>query len=206
MATSAEIFRKPADAQHPIHELIRERWSPRAFSDQPVEKEKLHSLFEAARWAASAGNLQPWYFLFATSENAEEHARFASTLNERNIIWAEQAPVLVLIVAKLYEVPGKERLSFYDTGMAVGNLVTQAIELGLTTHQMGGFSAEKAREELHIPEGYEPLTVMAVGYPGDPETLPDHLREREVAPRVRKTLDEFVFEGGWGQAAPDAKA
>jgi len=86
MATNAEIFRKPADAQHPIHDLIRERWSPRAFSDQPIEKKKLHSLFEAARWAASGGNLQPWYFLFATSENAEEHARFASILNESNVV------------------------------------------------------------------------------------------------------------------------
>ncbi len=203
--TTTNILRKPAETQHPIHELISERWSPRAFSSQPVEKEKLHSLFEAARWAASGGNMQPWHFLFATNENAEDHARFVSILNERNAVWAQHAPVLILVVAKLYEMPGKEYLSLYDTGMATGNLVTQAVELGLNTHQMGGFSAEKAREELHIPAGYEPITVIAVGYPGNHETLPDHLREREVAPRTRKSINDFVFEGGWAQPAPDAE-
>jgi len=204
--TSIEIFRKPADADHPIHDLIRERWSPRAFSSRPVEKEKLHSLFEAARWAASGGNQQPWNFLFATSEHPEEHARFASILFEGNSRWAQQAPVLILTVAKLYDVPGKEHISYYDTGMAASNLVTQAIELGLNTHQMGGFSVEKAHEELNIPEGYTPLTMIAVGYPGTPETLPDDLRERELAPRTRKALTDFVFEGRWAAPAPDAEA
>ena len=202
--TSTEVVRNPASAGHPIHELIRERWSPRAFSDRPVEREKLHSLFEAARWAASAANQQPWHFIFATKEHPEEHARFVSTLAELNIVWAQQAPVLILIAAQRYEFPGKEFTSYYDTGMAVGNLVTQAVELGLNTHQMGGFDPEKAREVLNIPEGYDPITVMAVGYPGSPEMLPDKLREREVAPRTRKPLIDFVFEGGWNHPAPDA--
>jgi nitroreductase len=202
--TSTEVFRNPANTDHPVHDLIRERWSPRAFADRPVEREKLHSLFEAARWAASAGNQQPWFFIFVTREHPEEFAQFASILFERNMVWAQEAPVLILITARLYEAPGKEYVSYYDTGMAAANLAMQAVGLGLNTHQMGGFDSEKAREVLHIPAGYDPITVMALGYPGSPETLPDHLREREIAPRTRKPLEDFVFENGWDQPAPDA--
>jgi nitroreductase len=197
--TSIVPFRKPADNHHPIHDLIRERWSPRAFADRPVEAEKLASVFEAARWAASASNQQPWYFLFATKEDSETHARFVSTLWEGNVRWAQQAPVLILVVAKHYEFPGKERASLYDVGMAAGNLVTQAVNLGLTTHQMGGFDANKAIELLHIPTGYEPLAMMALGYPGNPDALPDDLRKREIAPRARKPISEFVFAGQWDE-------
>jgi nitroreductase len=195
--TTVVPFRKPTDNRHPIHDLIRERWSPRAFADRSVEPEKLASVFEAARWAASAGNMQPWYFLFATKEDQEAHARFVSLLWERNVRWAQYAPVLILVVAKHYEFPGKERASFYDVGMAAGNLVTQAVDLGLTTHQMGGFDANKAVETLHIPAGYEPLAMIALGYPGDPDALPEDLREREIAPRTRKPLNGFVFAGQW---------
>jgi nitroreductase len=200
--TNIEAYplRKPADASHPIHELISERWSPRAFADRSVEREKLYSLLEAARWAASAGNQQPWYFLVGTKEHAENHARLAATLWERNILWAQYAPVLILVVAKLYDRPGKELTSFYDVGMAVGNLVTQAVDLGLVTHQMAGFDAEKARETLGIPEGYQPLAMIALGYLGTPDGLPDDLRKRELAPRSRKPLEEFVFEGQWEQS------
>jgi nitroreductase len=200
--TNIEAYplRKPADASHPIHELISERWSPRAFADRSVEREKLYSLLEAARWAASAGNQQPWYFLVGTKEHAENRARLAATLWERNILWAQYAPVLILVVAKLYDRPGKELTSFYDVGMAVGNLVTQAVDLGLVTHQMAGFDAEKARETLGIPEGYQPLAMIALGYLGTPDGLPDDLRKRELAPRSRKPLEEFVFEGQWEQS------
>lgn len=193
-------LRKPADASQPIHDLIRERWSPRAFADRLVEREKLCSLLEAARWAASAGNQQPWYFVVGTKENAKNHARLVATLWDRNVLWAQYAPVLILVVAKLYDRPGKEYTSFYDVGMAVGNLVTQAVDLGLVTHQMGGFDANKAREALGIPEGCQPLAVIALGYPGNLDVLPDDLRERELAPRSRKPLEEFVFEGHWEQS------
>lgn len=205
MATNIEVpFRKPADADHPIHDLISERWSPRAFSDQLVEVETLHSLFEAARWAASTANWQPWNFLFATKEHAEDHARIVETLSSNNAGWANEAPVLIVSVARLYEIAGKEHNSYYDVGMAVENLVIQAGHLGLVIHQMGGFDADKARTLLHIPEGYTPLTVIALGYPGSPDKLHPVLRERELAPRTRKPLDEFVFEGTWQQPALDA--
>ena len=196
---TAPVLRKPAEAEHPIHDLIRERWSPRAFADRPVAQGTLHSVLEAARWAASAANQQPWSFVVATREDAEAHARMVSTLMEGNVRWAQHAPVLILVVAKLYERPGKEHISFYDVGMAVGNLVTQASHLGLVTHQMGGFHADTAREVLGIPAGYEPLAVIALGYPGDHEALPEDLRERELAPRSRKLQREFVFAGRWGE-------
>jgi nitroreductase len=199
MTTTAAALRKPAEASHPIHPLIAERWSPRAFDDRPVEHAKLLSLLEAARWAPSGANMQPWHFVVATKEHPEEHERLVATLAEGNARWARHAPVLILVVAKLYERPGKEYVGYYDTGMAVGNLLAQAVDLGLVTHQMGGFSAEKARETLGVPAGYEPIAVLALGYPGDAATLPDDLREREQAPRTRKPLDEFVFEGSWGQ-------
>lgn len=194
-------LRKPADASHPIHDLISERWSPRTFADRPVEREKLYSILEAARWAASAANQQPWHFIIATKENTDDHERLVATLWDLNIRWAKHAPVLILVVAKLYDRPGKEYTSFYDAGMAVGNLVTQAVDLGLVTHQMGGFDPDKARATLGIPQGYQPLAMIALGYPGTPDVLPDDLREREHAPRHRKSLEEFVFEGRWEQSA-----
>jgi len=197
-------LRKPADTHHPIHELLSERWSPRTFADKPVEREALHSLFEAARWAASAANQQPWSFLFATKEHTEDYAHFTSLLWERNAIWTSSAPVLVLAVARLYDRPGKEYYSYYDAGMATANLLTQAVALGLVTHPMGGFDADKAKAELNIPAGNEPLVMIALGYPGAPDQLPEPLRERELAPRTRKPLAEFVFEGHWQQSAPDA--
>jgi nitroreductase len=205
MATTPPIesFCKPAVTDHPVHDLIRERWSPRAFSDLPVEQAKLQSLFEAARWAPSAGNQQPWHFLFATKENPEAHTRFANILFERNTLWAQHAPVLILTVVKLYDRPGIEHTSYFDAGMAVGNLLIQAVDLGLMTHQMSGLDRDKAIAELNIPEGFVPHTMIAIGYPGTPDKLPDDLREREILPRQRKTLQEFVFEGSWQQPTPD---
>ena len=196
-ATSTKTAIKPADAEHPIHELIRERWSPRAFADRLVDRATLDSIFEAARWAPSANNRQPWHFIVATAEQRADHARLAATLSERNYRWARHAPVLILVVAQLYPQPGKEQASLYDVGLAVGNLMTQAVDLGLVTHQMGGFNAQKARETLGIPQGYMPVVMVALGYQGSREVLPDDLREREGAPRTRKPLAEFVFDGQW---------
>jgi len=194
---------KPAQTGFPIHELLRRRWSPRAFSDRPVEPQKLRSLLEAARWAPSSYNEQPWAYLVATREDPEEHARMLSVLVEGNMAWAQRAPVLMLSLARLhFERNGKpNRHAFHDVGLATAQLVTQATALGLVVHQMAGFHAEKARELFGIPEDWEPVAAIALGYPGEPESLPESLRQREFAPRTRKPLEQFIFTGRWGQTS-----
>ena len=191
---------KPADTQYPIHDLLRHRWSPRAFDDRPIEPEKLRSLFEAARWAPSSNNGQPWRFIAATKEHKTEYDRLFNCLVEGNQKWAYRAPVLILSVASLnFEDDAKpNRHAFHDTGMAVENLVLQATALGLAAHQMAGFDVEKARADLQIPLGYEPVAMIAVGYPGDLASLPDRLREREQQPRSRQPISEWTFSGQWG--------
>jgi nitroreductase len=194
---------KPAPTQYPIHDLLRRRWSPRAFHDRPVEPEKLRSLFEAARWAPSSNNEQPWRFLVTMKENRTEYDRLFSCLVEGNQIWAHHTPTLLLSVAKLqFEDGSPNRHALHDTGMAVGNLVLQATALGLVAHQMAGFRVDEARANCQIPEGYEPVAMIAVGYPGDPALLSDRLRAREAQPRVRKPLTEFVYSATWEQLPP----
>ncbi len=191
---------KAADTQHPIHDLLKRRWSPRAFSDRPVEAEKLRMLFEAARWAPSSNNEQPWRFIVATKDDETEWNRLFACLLEGNRKWAYRAPLLILSAAGLNfeDDSTPNRHAFHDTGMAVENLVLQATALGLATHQMAGFDGEKARADLKIPSGYEPVAMIAVGYPGDPASLSDRLREREWQPRVRRPISEWTFSGLWG--------
>jgi nitroreductase len=198
------VPKKTAETSTPIHELIRERWSPRAFANRPVEPEKLRSLFEAARWAASSFNGQPWYFIVATKGDAANYKKVLDSFVEFNQGWAKDAPVLALSVAKLkFDHNGEpNRHAYHDVGQAAANLALQAHALGLALHQMAGILPEKARELFEIPEGYEPVAGMALGYPGDPHNLPDQLRERELAPRERKPLDSFVFTGKWGKVSP----
>jgi len=194
---------KLADTQYPVHDLIQKRWSPRAFSDRPVESEKLLSLLEAARWAPSSYNYQPWSFIVATKDDSSEYDRLLSILVEFNQGWAKQATVLIVAVAKVLNDDGKvNRHAFHDVGLAIENLTLQATALGLSVHQAGGFDVEKARVTYQIPEGYEPVTFVILGYAGDPQSLADGLRERELAPRVRKPLQEFVFTGQWGSVSP----
>ena len=195
---------KPAPADYPIHELLSRRWSPRAFSDKPVEPEKLRSLFEAARWAPSSFNEQPWSFIVATKQNSEDHARLLSCLIEKNQQWAQRAPVLMVSVAKLnFEKTGKvNRHAFHDIGLAAGMVVVQATALGLVVHQMAGFAAEKVRQTYGVPEGFEPVTAIAVGYPAAADVLPEAFRARELGPRTRKPISSFVFDGRWGEPSP----
>lgn len=201
---------KPAPADHPIHEILRERWSPRAFDRRrPVPREVLLSLLEAARWAPSANNEQPWSFVVGTREDPATFQRILACLNPRNQRWAAHAPVLLLTVThRVAEASGRpNRHAYHDLGLAVAQLTLQAVAQGLAVHQMAGFNPEVAREAFGIPDGWDPVTVVAVGYPGSPEELPEDLRERELAPRRRKPLAAFVFTGRWGQPAaflPDA--
>jgi nitroreductase len=195
---------KPAQTEHCIEDLIARRWSPRAFEARPVEPEKLKSLFEAARWAPSSNNEQPWRFLAATRDNQQDYDKLFSCLSEGNAKWVFRAPVLMLSVASLlFEDDGKpNRHALHDTGMAVENFVLQATALGLQAHQMAGYDAEKARRECQIPTGFEPVAMIAVGYPGDPAMLPGYLRERELKPRERQPIEEFVFSASWGRPSP----
>lgn len=194
---------KPADTQYSIHDLLRRRWSPRAFDDRPIELEKLRSLFEAARWAPSSNNEQPWRFLVATKENQAEYGRLFNCLVEGNQKWALRAPVLLLSVAKLeFEDGLPNRHALHDTGMAAENLVIQATALGLVAHQMAGFRVDQARTDCQIQNDYEPVAMIAIGYPGDPALLSDRLRAREVQPRARKPVNEFVYSTTWGQSSP----
>jgi nitroreductase len=196
-------LKKPAETSAPIHDLIRHRWSPRAFDARAVEPEKLRGLFEAARWASSSYNAQPWYFIVGTKDDPESYNRVLDSFVEFNQGWAKQAPVVALSVAKLKFDDGKpNRHAFHDVGQASANLTIQAEALGLSVHQMAGIDPEKARKLFNIPADYEAVAGIALGYAGDPASLPEELRKRELAPRQRKPLDSFVFSGQWGKGSP----
>ena len=191
-------MQKPAPTAYPIHDFLRNRWSPRAFSSQPIETETLLSLFEAARWSPSGVNLQPWSFIVTFQSDPEPYARLLQTLSPNNLSWAKAAPVLVLTVVQREYEPGKPINSgLYDLGQSVAHLTFQASAQGISVHQMGGFDRPKARELFNLPEGYDPATVLALGYAGDPDQLPGEMRERELGPRTRKPLGDFVFNGAW---------
>jgi nitroreductase len=202
------IMEKLAETQVPIHEVIGRRWSPRAFAPRSVEPEKLVSVFEAARWAASASNEQPWAFVVATSDDPKNYEAMLGVLVDFNRGWANQAPVLILTLAhSQFEKDGRpNRHAFYDLGQAAANLSLQATALGLVTHPMAGFDAEAARQRFAVPAGWEPVSVIALGYPGDPDSLNETLRQRELAQRKRKPLPSLVFSGTWGNPAPIAES
>ena len=202
------VMEKPADTQFPIHDLLSRRWSPRAFAERSVEPEKIQRLFEAARWASSCFNEQPWGFIIALADQPVEHAKLLSCLVEGNQVWAKQAPLLIITLAKLnFDHHGQpNRHAMHDVGLAVGNLVVQATAMDLVVHQMAGILPDMIRTCYSLPSGYEPVTGIALGYPGDPRTLPTEIRERELASRSRKPLQEFVFSKTWGQAPDILKA
>jgi nitroreductase len=199
-------MKKPAPNDFPVHHLIRNRWSPRAFSDKAIPRDVLQSLFEAARWAPSSNNEQPWAYLVATHDDKESFAKMLSVLVEFNAHWAKSAPVLAIAVAELAFAKNNtpNRNAQYDTGAASALLSVEATAHGLAVHQMAGFDPEKARQIFGIPSGWEAIAVLAIGYPGEPDSLPQPLRDREVAPRTRKPLSEFVMAGDWGHTAPFA--
>ncbi len=193
----------PAITSQPINNLSGNRWSPRAFLDKPVETEKLISMFEAARWSASGGNEQPWRFIIGVNHN-ETWQKIFDTLNAGNQEWNSHVPVLILAIGyKISSWDGNESGYFkYDTGQAVAHLSLEAMHQGLYVHQLGGFSVERASELFDIPATCEALTVISVGYLGDPLSLPGKLKERELQERKRKDLSEFVFSGKFGETSP----
>ena len=197
-----------ADAQnlevgHPVLDVIRSRWSPAIFSPRTVDPDKLLSILEAARWAPSSYNAQPWSFLVARKEQPEEFARMLSCLVPGNVVWAQHVGVLIVSVAKLqFDHNGTpNRHALHDTGIATGFLMLQAASLGIMTHGMAGFDPAKTRELYGIPESHEAVAVLGLGYPGDDTDSPEELRKRN-ARRPRRTLEQFVFAGRWGQPLP----
>jgi len=193
---------KQASATEEVLPAMRSRWSPRAFSSRSVSPADLRKVFEAARWAPSSGNEQPWRFIVGL-QGSDTFNKILSSLAEANQLWASKAPVLILGVAKK-DFSNNNRpnpYALFDLGSASGFLVLQAAANALSAHQIGGFSKDAARAALGIPETFELGSVIALGYQGEPSTLPnEQLLNREIAPRSRKSLDEIVLSG-WGVPA-----
>jgi nitroreductase len=192
---------KKAPAADHVLPVVLHRWSPRAFADKPVSDADLKTIFEAVRWVPSSFNEQPWRFIVG-KQGSEAYAKILGSLVEFNQMWASKAPVLILGAAltKFSHNGAHNGSALYDLGAAAGTLVLQAAELGLVTHQMAGFDHNKAREAFGIPEEYHLGAVIALGYQGEPATLPhEQMLKQEVSPRTRKELNEFVLSG-WGEA------
>ncbi|HEX9677338.1 nitroreductase family protein [Nitrososphaera sp.] len=191
---------KTAVTDYPVSELIAKRWSARAFSERPVENEKIMSLFEAARWAASSYNEQPWRFILFTAEDKGRLEDARSILSEGNS-YARKAPVLMCVVAKktLTHNGADNGKYLHDAGAATAYMFLEAYNQGLAMHVMGGFDGQKARQLFEIPEGFDPVTMVAVGYYGDPEQLAEPAKEKEMAARTRRPVSETVFAGMWGK-------
>lgn len=185
-ASEAKQYRK---ADYEIDEAFLERWSPRSFQEKEVAEEDLMSVFEAARWAPSAMNMQPWRFIIARTE--EDRERFHSFVMDGNRKWCEKAPVLALIISDK-----EDATHAFDTGAAWGFLSLQARRNGLITHAMGGFYKDQARETLGIPEEYEIQALVAIGYQDEKEKLEEEMQKREQ-PSPRRPVEESIMEGSF---------
>lgn len=188
------INTKPASTDYPIMDVIANRWSPVIYSERKVEQETVESLLEAARWAPSSFNEQPWSYVVGYKGD-ENHQKIGETLADGNA-WAKDAPVLMISVAKTFfdHKHNPNRHYMHDTGMATMNLVLQATEMDLVTHQMAGFDVDKTRELFNIPGDYEPGSVIVIGYAGDVDSAPDDMKERDSASRQRKNLGDLYWK------------
>ncbi len=189
-----EIVVNRANTDHPVSEIIAKRWSARAFSTRPVEFSKLLSILEAARWAPSSRNEQPWRYIVFTNDNPEMLIKAQSVLKEIND-YAKRAPILICaITKKTYSENGNpNRLHFHDLGAANENMFLEAFNQGLIMHEMGGFDVQKARDIFSVPEDYEVGIMIAIGYQDTYHVLPERLRQKAFTPRVRKPLSEIIF-------------
>jgi nitroreductase len=192
---------KQADTHPNVHELIRNRWSPRAFSSQEVSNEDLKVVLEAARWAASSYNEQPWRFFVARKRDRSAYQQFLEALVLANQAWANSAPVLIIMAAKrTFSHNGTPNYyGLHDAGQALAYLMLQATALGLHAHAMAGFDHEKARKEIGIPDDYDIGAAVALGYLGDPDQLSEQPRKAELAKRSRKPLNEIAFGERWNK-------
>jgi nitroreductase len=195
---------KTAAADHPILDVIRNRWSPRAFDARDVPPGDLLRLFEAARWAPSSRNEQPWRFVVVSKQRfPDPFGALLASLDDRNRAWAERAPVLVLVAVSQAadHDEARQRAAWYDAGQAVAFLALQATSMGLSIRQMLGFDRDRAGVACAVPGPFVPAIVMAIGHAGDPESLViERHRQAETRPRTRRPLGELVFGGRWGEA------
>jgi nitroreductase len=184
-----------------VHELIRTRWSPRAYSSREVSNEDLRSILEAGRWAASSYNEQPWRFFVVRKSDGSAFERFLGTLAPANQAWAASAPVLIIMASKkTFSHNGAANYyALHDTGQALAHVMLQATALGLHAHAMAGFSHEKAREVIGIPDDYDIGAAVVLGYLGNPEQLPQQARAAETAQRQRKPLRDIAFGSSWNE-------
>lgn len=187
--------------KYPLHHLVTNRKSIRAFSEKSVDDDTLVSIFEAARWAPSSFNEQPWRFIITRKSDSSAFEKMLGLLDQSNRIWAQYSAVLIMPVAKTHisKTGTGNRHAFHDVGMAVGNLTLQATAAGLYLHQMGGFSIQGAIEQFDIPAGFEPVSIIAMGYRGDPALLPVHLQEKEKQPANRMPLDQLIYSNTFGE-------
>lgn len=187
-------MKKVTPVDYPILDVLAERWSPRAFASTPIKSATLNTILEAARWAPSCFNEQPWR-IHVAEKGSVKFAGLAAAMTPGNQAWAPTAPVLLTVVASMtFAHNGKfNRHAYYDCGQAIAHLSVQATVEGLVLHQMGGFDREKVEHLLDLPEGQEAVALIAVGYPGDLEQLSPDLQTKETAPRTRKSQSEFVF-------------
>lgn len=190
---------KLAETDAAIHDVIRSRWSPRAFSDREVSNEHLKSVLEAARWAASSFNEQPWLFFVVRKSDGSAYQRFLNTLVPGNQVWASRAPVLIIMAAKktFSHTGAPNYYALHDAGQALAHLMLQATALGLHAHAMAGFSHDKAREVIGIPDDYDIGAAVVLGHIGDPDQLPEQVRKMELSKRQRKPLNEIAFGSRW---------
>jgi nitroreductase len=187
-----------------IHPLIRQRRSSRLYDpDRPVSPEQIAALLEAARWAPSGGNGQPWRYLVFDDRVPEARAQARACLNEDNQAWANAAPVLIAGISRDVRENGRANAKAqHDLGLANMSLLLQAIALGLNCRPMGGFDAQRLRQQFHIPEDHTPTVMIAVGYPGRVEDVPESIRAKEDQPRERLPIEALVHWGSWSQSAP----
>jgi len=190
-----EVRQNPV--QHPVPDAIRLRWSPVAFAPEPMDDDAFHAIFEGARWAASAFNEQPWRFVAARREDGPRFEKMLDCLVDANRAWAQHASLLIVVCARdsFARNDNPNAHAWFDSGQATAQLMLSAIQLGLHSHAMGGFSADKAREHFGIPEGIDPICAVAVGRLADGSLLDADTAARDRGPRTRKPLDEIVFEG-----------
>lgn len=186
-----------------ILEIIQERWSPYAFSSAPVEEFKLKAMFEAAGYAPSCNNEQPWAFVFSTQDEKEVFNDYVGFLSDGNKVWAKNAYALVISMARTrFSHNGNpNRHAFHDTGMAVSNLLLQALALDVYVHQMAGYSVEKVKDYFKLADDIEPVAMMAVGYLGDGNSLTPELLKRDEKRRPRRSITEYVYKNSFSKRA-----